>query len=808
MPQSDDLRLLRGRVDREEPFQAPQQGGGDPPPIPARNAPQHAAHLLAQLDAIVVQAQARTPEQRDPEASREIVAFRAEPGFDLGAGSLADRRSDARLVSDDPDWGIVLVDVPGPDLEYLRRKLAAYAEEPAQGARRSNERGIAPVRDIALASGNDRAGPRIRAERPRLEDIRWLEIACRGGERVETAETEGSRRQIIRAMARIGHGPPREFLATERVVFFARLRISELRDLLLATDCVYEFDLATPDVRGWLMVNDPDFPVRELREFQWVAPRTDAPAVVTLDTGVVSGHPMLAPAILSQHSVVPGMDSPEDEHGHGTMMAGIILYDDVAEVAERNQGAGTHWLQSVKLIQADGVGSATEENRPFWPALTREAVERAEENDIRPRVFTLATTAPLADPRAPTWWSHAIDRLAYNGGRGRIICTSIGNVDEVNPAFVQGYPQLNLDQLLEDPAQAANALTVGAYTGKTQIPPDRLYAAARCVAPAGGVAPCTRAGLLPSDGDGIKPDVVFEGGNYVEDGGLVATDIDSLASVTTGRRFLQSPLVTHRDTSLATANAARFAAQLWEANPGLRPETVRGLIVHSASWTPQMLQQLPNKDERLALCGYGVPDFRFAASCARERATVVVEDRLASAVRNEGPGEPRFHREVKLFRLPVPDGLLLETPEVELRVTLSYFPEPNKLARTQYRGLDLRWDMQGPTETEEEFRKRINVLSRGGTPRPRSSSSFQWAIGKQRRSKGTVQSDRWTGPGSYLDGSKWLAVYPVLGWWERRNLRYLEMPFSLIVTVRAANGIDVYTPIETALSVEVEVSGT
>nr|WP_276510269.1 S8 family peptidase [Longimicrobium terrae] len=553
------------------------------------------------------------------------------------------------------------------------------------------------------------------------------------------------------------------------------------------------------------MVNDPNFPVRELRGFRWSTPRPDAPAVVTLDTGVVSEHPMLSAAILSRDSVVPGMPSAEDEHGHGTMMAGIALFDDVGHAAERNEAAGTHWLQSVKVIQTDGAGAAREENRPFWPAITRAAVELADAYDVRARVFALATTAPLWDPAAPTWWSHAVDRLAFAGGRGRVICTSIGNVDEVNPALVQGYPHLNLEHRLEDPAHAANALTIGAYTGKSEIPPDRLYAGARCVAPEGGVAPCTRAGLIHPRGDAIKPEVVFEGGNYVEDGGMVATDLDSLGSLTTGRRFLQSPLVTHRETSLATANAARFAAQLWEANPDLRPETIRGLVVHSASWTPQMVRQLPNRDERLALCGYGVPDFRFAASCARERATVVVEDRLPSAVRNETPGEPRFRRTMKLFRLPVPDGLLLDTPEAELRVTLSYFPEPNKLARTQYRGLDLRWEMQGPTETEDEFHSRVNVLSRGGAPRPRAGGGFPWMIGKQRRSKGTVQSDRWTGPGSYLAGSKWLAVYPVLGWWERRGLRYVEMPFSLIVTVRVGAGIDVYTPIETAINVEVQV---
>lgn len=50
-----------------------------------------------------------------------------------------------------------------------------------------------------------------------------------------------------------------------------------------------------------------------------------------------------------------------------------------------------------------------------------------------------------------------------------------------------------------------------------------------------------------------------------------------------------------------------------------------------------------------------------------------------------------------LYRLPVPDELLGTTDtDVELRVTLSYFAEPNTFRRRVFHGLDLKWDMQGP----------------------------------------------------------------------------------------------------------------
>jgi hypothetical protein len=613
---------------------------------------------------------------------------------------------------------------------------------------------------------------------------------------------------MSRAFERLGVTGAHQYLATERLVYFARMSGEVLLNLMESTDCVFEFDLAPPDVRGWLMVNDANFPVRELGEFAWTPPAEDAPAVVLLDSGTVSGHPMLRHALLSSESALPHDPSPEDTIGHGTRMAGVALFDDVAEAAELGREEGTHWLQSVKVIVDDAEGSASEENREFWPEITQNAVESAEGFGDRRRVYALAVTAPLPNPRLPTWWSHAVDRLAFAEGRGRVLCVSVGNMDPINAELAQGYPHFHLDHHLEDPAHAVNALSVGAYTTKTTLPPDPDYASHRCVAPAGGVAPCTRAGLIGSEADAIKPDVVFEGGNFADGGGLIQSDIETLQAVSTGPKFLESPLVTHRETSLATAHAARFAARVWAVDPALRPETVRGLVVHSASWTPQMVQQLRNRDERLALCGYGVPNLAMATGCRTDRATIIVEDRMPSAVGDvDDQGKPVRRRLAKYFTLPIPEGLLQDAERIWIRVTLSYFAEPNTYGRRQVRGLNLAWDMQGPNESAGEFRQRINLLLREPGYKDRRTRGYDgWKIGPQRRSRGTVQSDWWQGAGAFLHESKLIAVYPRLGWWERRGLTDLEMPFSLIVSVRVSNDIDVYTPIELALRVPVEIT--
>ena len=264
-----------------------------------------------------------------------------------------------------------------------------------------------------------------------------------------------------------------------------------------------------------------------------------------------------------------------------------------------------------------------------------------------------------------------------------------------------------------------------------------------------------------------------------------------------------------------------LAARIWSLEPKLRPESVRGLIVHSASWTQTMREQFGGLNDRLLACGYGVPDERVASECAKGMATVIVEDLMPNAVIEEElkktapkrqttkATKPKVRRKVKLYRMPVPESLMVDSdPDVELRVTLSYFAEPNKFGRTTFYGLDLKWDMQGPQESEDEFLQRINVLKRpkgpdGKRTKVSTKKSFDWDLGIQLRSRGTVQSDRWSGKMSALVGDKLIAIVPVLGWWDqRRALRTEVLRFSLVVSVF---GPGVYAAIKPRIEAEAVV---
>jgi hypothetical protein len=116
--------------------------------------------------------------------------------------------------------------------------------------------------------------------------------------------------------------------------------------------------------------------------------------------------------------------------------------------------------------------------------------------------------------------------------------------------------------------------------------------------------------------------------------------------------------------------------------------------------------------------------------------------------------------------------------------------------------------MQGPQELENEFLQRINVLKRplgldSKREKVATKKSFDWDIGIQLRSRGTVQSDRWRGKMSELVGDKLIAIVPVLGWWDqRKTLLAQEMNFSLIVSVF---GPGVYAAIKPRIEAEATI---
>ena len=121
---------------------------------------------------------------------------------------------------------------------------------------------------------------------------------------------------------------------------------------------------------------------------------------------------------------------------------------------------------------------------------------------------------------------------------------------------------------IDDPAQAWNALTVGAFTEKVDII-DAAFAGYAPIAPAGELSPRSRTSVTWDRQWPVKPDVVFEGGNLAHDGVAPGEAIDDLQLLTTYYRPENRHFTTLGDTSAAAALAAGIAGSILATRPRL-----------------------------------------------------------------------------------------------------------------------------------------------------------------------------------------------------------------------------------------------
>jgi len=551
----------------------------------------------------------------------------------------------------------------------------------------------------------------------------------------------------------------------------------------------------------------------------------DAPAVCLLDTGVNRSHPLIEPVLAAAdaQAVDPawgGADHDPDQHGTG--MAGSALYECLTKVLGRTGPISLrHRLESVKLLPPPP--GANEPEVYGW--VTQQAVAKAEiQAPRRSRAVCMAITADDRDQGLPSSWSAAVDQLCAGelDRNTKLMFISAGNYDAVlqNPDYV--YPTWNQQYAaIEDPAQAWNAVTVGAYTEKV-VTQDPSFRGWQPIAPAGDLTPTSRTSLAwPPENYvwPIKPDIVMEGGNYITDG----RNRDSCADfslLTTAVRPTGGPLALMRDTSAAAASAARLAAIIWSYYPRLWPETIRGLLIHSAEWTQAMLARCPgnNKEDvqkRLRCFGYGVPSARRAVWSAENAATLIFEGELQPFHK---VGSEYKTKEMHLHRIPWPTEILGELGEVpvKMHVTLSYFiePSPGRCGwgeKHRFQSYGLRFDVISPLEDEDQFKQRISrAMWADANQRPDNvPETRNWTVGSKGRTRGSIHSDWWTGTAVELSRSGTLAVYPVTGWWkERHHLGRWDRKarYALVVSIETPQvDVDLYTPIVNQAMVSTEL---
>lgn len=753
------------------------------------------------------------------------LEFSGAAEYELAVKSLENRQQGIHLlnVRQDEETNTVkaTVYIPAGKESYFIKKIEDYADETKniKSGNPKNNNLIGSIDDIKLALLDSFwiGKPEHMPDKTAV----WCEIWLRYDYKVNHNESWNVSEENFNEVCSEENiqVDSKRIIFPERIVKLAKVTSEQLKIIISKCPYIAEIRRAQEATAFFDELNNSE-------QREWVEDllsRTiyskDGVAVCLLDTGVSTAHPLISPAVDAQHiQAVDASWGTGDHQGHGTEMAGLVLYNDLKQALISQKSIQIPYeLESVKLLPPRGA------NEPeLYGALTEQAVSLAEiANPPAQRVICMAITSPEINTfdGSPTSWSAAIDSItsgANEDNEKRLFLISAGNV-QPNELTTLSYPDANTLHCVESPGQSWNAITVGAFSKDVNIVSDEFQGFSP-VAAVGGLSPYSSTSETWSSKWPIKPEVLFDGGN-VATNGTDYFECPDLSILTTNYRPLVKQFSTIWATSSATAQAAWFCAQVMSEYPEIWPETVRALLVHSASWTDEMKRQFCTEDTKtkgrrrlLRACGYGIPNLEKAIQCMNNSVNMIIQGELQ-------PYNGKSMNEMHVHALPWPKEVLesLGEENVTMKVTLSYFIEPGPgevgwKDKYRYPSCGLRFDVINSNESPTDFKKRVNVKMRGDDKKDSgdgTSGSERWYLGADNRDVGSIHSDFCELSAVELSECNQIAVYPVIGWWRERS--YLgksnnKIRYSLIVSLSTPKqDVDLYTPIITQIANATEI---
>lgn len=525
------------------------------------------------------------------------------------------------------------------------------------------------------------------------------------------------------------------------------------------------------------------------------APPAGAPGIVILDSGMASGHPLLASAVGDAQSYIPG-SGPEDQHGHGTHVAGIALYSDIEEPLQQGAFNPTLRIFSGRVLDASNAG-----DRKLIERQVDEAV-RYFHGEYGCRVFNLS----YGDARKPYLGRHlrglavTLDTLARELGVLFVVPTGNFEGTHTIPAdWRLEYPGylLRSEAALLDPAPAVNALTVGAIARWDATFSAQRYrndANEQPIARRDQPAPFTRSG--PSIGGAIKPELVAYGGNWAVN---LRTSNQSriqqgLGELSTSKDFIGGQLVAEKaGTSFAAPHVAHLAGRILAEHPQADHNLLRTLLVAHARWTEPSEGLFPLKEERLRVCGYGKVDAAALERSNEQDVTLIAGDSIPD----------RCHH---FYEVPLPAEFLEGSQRTrEITVALAHSPAV-RTTRISYKSCEMEFRIVWAGDLNDVSR----MFNAATAPEDykRIPEATGARIGSRNRGAGTLQADTWLirrVSGQRKTQKLFVVVTRIDKAWGR-DITLTEEPYALAVVLRDRENAEarLYTQIQNRLRVRIQ----
>jgi hypothetical protein len=709
----DHLRIRRTEI--EKPRHKAKGNSGRPP----RNNSEYGESLGQKVD-IVIKSFEEAAESQPPEFNPAFIfKIKVESGY---VSEDDWRRSNLTVLSEEPDGAIVLF---SPDqLAEFKNRIGIYSEPIAEGKKNPRQAWIASLtEEMELWGKNNRIGRKLQGADidPNTEYYLDVELWVYG--------TEEDNRQRITALEQFvnNHGGRVTDKYPGSNMFLARVRVSgAILDQMLEIGEIREIDFPPEPA-----MEMPEYYRSQIDDFQTpiTPPTPDSPGICIVDSGLATGHPILANAVGDARSFPISLGTEIDQNGHGTMVSGLALYGDVDNCINSLNFTPQMFLYSAKVTNA--------QNRFDDETLIITQMEQSIQyfhDTYGCRIFNISLADPdliYADGK-PSPWASSLDNLAqkYNV----IIVVSAGNI---SVATYQGqdaesiranYPGYLLDDTsrILEPSTAVNVLTVGSLCKS-----ENSFHAGRqpgdLIEPVGEVnmpSPFTRCG--PGVNKAVKPDVVEYGGNsawYGSQRRFFQND-PGLDIVSTNWQYQNKLFAAMSGTSFSAPRVAHLAALILQKYPDISANLVRTLIANSASIPSIAFARFTNEEDIRRLYGYGLPDLNKALYSTDNRVLLMADDEIA----NDG---------IHVYEIPIPDVFKSTRGERVITICLAYDP-PVRHTRKDYTGVNLEFRLLRGRTTDQIFEWYSNQRADEIAPIPdRYICTLQPSI--QNRGGGTLQ---------------------------------------------------------------------
>lgn len=606
-----------------------------------------------------------------------VIVFELEGDLDL-----EDFRRANLVVLDSSQEKVVVAFADDPQLQGFLERVDRYRSGPAEGRARPQLEGFFDVlKEPRNLRAEEKLTPRLQSELDAVDAAHEfrLDIEC-----WHPGETEHARAQEwldeLEAAVRTAGGTVSDSYLNDIVglsLCRAYLRadvISEIASL----DQVARIDLLPrPHISPVQLysIGAEDLPAME-------QPLPATPLVGLIDSGVRSAHPLLGPALEGVEVLSGLFPDGEDESGHGTRVAGLILHGPLDVALGRGVDLRPFCrLLSVRVLDRDSMFPAS----VLWEKELEEAIRYCAEQGASVINLSIGDDDSIYKAPRATPVAALLDQLARD--LQLVLVVSAGNVPVPDYATVDGdlpfkyWRELHEreDTALIDPAPSALALTVGGV----------------CLTrAAGGLSSSEQAGLQPLGEQGwpspfsrhgpgiagaIKPELSAPGGSFALDPGIPAlVDDAELAVISTGGgdlgardRLLEAGV----GTSYAAPLVTRVAAAALARHPGISPNLVRALVLQSVSHPPFTAElEGGTEGERrnlvLDLVGHGTPTIDDAIESRDHRVVLVSE----ASIQVDG---------VHIYEVPIPSSFFESGGTRDVTVALAFDP-PTRPRRLDY----------------------------------------------------------------------------------------------------------------------------